>query len=65
MNKAREIFEHINMISEVQVSVEKNSKKLNSWDRRGGNDSRNGVDQILIRRLRGVIVVNKQFDGIV
>ncbi len=55
----------INMISEVQVSVEKNSKKLNSWDKRGGNDLRNGVDQILIRGLRGVIVINKQFDGIV
>jgi len=53
------------MISEVQVSVEKYSKKLNSWDRRRRKDSRNGVDQILIRRLRGVIVVNKQFDGIV
>jgi hypothetical protein len=55
----------INMISEVQVRVEKYSKKLNSWDRRRRKDSRNGVDQILIRRLRGVIVVNKQFDGIV
>jgi hypothetical protein len=55
----------INMISEVQVSVEKNSKKLNSWNRRRRNDWRNGVDKILIRRLRGVIVVNKQFDGIV
>jgi hypothetical protein len=53
------------MISEVQVRIEKYSKKLNNWDRRRRKDSRNGVDQILIRRLRGVIVVNKQFDGIV
>jgi hypothetical protein len=53
------------MIFEVQVRVEKNSKKLHSWDRGRREDSRNGVDQILIRRLRGVIVVNKQFDGIV
>jgi hypothetical protein len=53
------------MIFEVQVRVEKNSKKLHSWDRGRREDSRNGVDQILIRRLRGVVVVNEQIDWIV
>ncbi len=55
----------INMIFEVQVWVKKNSKKLHSWDRGRREDSRNGVDQILIRRLRGVVVVNEQIDWIV